>query len=144
MSDDLKGIIELDGELRTYSNEQYAVILALKEENDKLKTEVLHLKTLLIAATPLVPVEPVKIEVSPEQAICEIQINKLQEKAQSREMTLEETKRLEILIKSLYLIKEKGSGAISAEYTNIPANTTLESLAQIASTPDPQSGSDCD
>lgn len=79
-----------------------------QKENAALRKEVAHLKELLTFTAPLITKE-VKIEVTKEQAACEIQLQMLNVKAHDRELTLEETKRLEILIKSLYLIKDKAT-----------------------------------
>lgn len=98
-----------------------------QRENAALRKEVAHLKELLTFTAPLVSKE-VKIEVVKEQATCEIQLRMLHDKAQTRELTLEETKRLEILIKSLYLIKDKATsiGITGAE------DISVESLTQMA------------
>ena len=109
-----------------------ATIERLVRENSFLKSKVRLLEQSARAATQ----EVVKIEVSKEQAICEIQIQKLQERAALREMTLEETKRLEILVKSLYLIKEKTGSTASAEYSVLPADATIAQLSSIASSPE--------
>lgn len=100
-------IIELEKE----SQALYSSIDKYQRENDALRKEVAHLKELLTFTAPLIKSD-VKIEVPKEQAACEIQLEMLHRKAKEREMTLEETKRLEILIKSLYLIKDKASGII--------------------------------
>lgn len=109
---------------------QAATIERLTEENIKLKQELAHAKSLVAQPTTQT-LAPVKIAVPFEQSICEIQIKKLQEKAQARELTLEETKRLEILIKSLYLVREKTPPA-SPDETDLPEGTTMDSLAIIA------------
>lgn len=80
-----------------------------QKENDALRKEVAHLKELLTFTAPLITKE-IKIEVPKEQEACEIQLQMLHKKSHDRELTLEETKRLEILIKSLYLIKDKAVG----------------------------------
>lgn len=91
-----------------------------------LRKENAHLKELLTATVPLISKE-IKIEVTKEQATCEIQLRMLYEKAQHRELTLEETKRLEILIKSLYLIKDKATdiGITGAEGFSVESLTRL-------------------
>lgn len=98
-----------------------------QKENLALRKEVAHLKELLTFTAPLISKE-VKIEVTKEQAACEIQLQMLNVKAHDRELTLEETKRLEILIKSLYLIKDKATsiGITGAE------DISVESLTQMA------------
>jgi hypothetical protein len=105
----------------------YKTIDVLQRENRALREEVNHLKELLTYTAPLVS-KDVKIEVPKEQAACEIQLRMLHDKSQSRELTLEETKRLEILIKSLYLIKEKATG-ITIEDSR---ETSIEDLTKAA------------
>ena len=97
------------GDLEKETKVLYKSIEKYQKENDALRKEVGHLKELLTMTAPLISKE-IKIEVPKEQAACEIQLVMLHKKSQDRELTLEETKRLEILIKSLYLIKDKATG----------------------------------
>lgn len=134
---------ESAAQLQEYCDVQFKTIEKLKRENEALKAEVSHLKDLLASTTKLLhPNDPVRMEVSDEQAICEIQIEKLREKAFSRELTLEETKRLEILIKSLHSIREKGSDAVETSFTRLPPGATLEALTLLAASPEPQPEAD--
>ncbi len=67
-----------------------------------------------------------------EQIICEVQIELLREVALTRQLTLEETKRLDLLVKNLLLLK----GAlkdIKPDYRTIPRGLTSDSLLAIAS-----------
>jgi hypothetical protein len=125
-----------------FVRQQHVVIESLRKELARVKEERDHLKSLLSASTPLLSNSTVQIEVSPEQAICEIQIKMLRDRASDRELTLEETKRLEILVKSLVLIKEKTNAAIPVEFSHVPAGVSLDSLAQLAASPDPQPEAD--
>lgn len=136
MSDQLVDISALANGMKEYSDAQYKALLVLQKENHQLKDEVAHLKELLAATSPLITSPTVKIDLPPEQLICEIQINMLQDKAKDRELTLEETKRLEILIKSLYLIKDKAKEDIKASFMSLPDAATIENLSKIAAAPD--------
>ncbi len=139
--DELKGMEEMSAEAEAaMTSRDFETILALKQENEELKFKIAHLETLLAAATPIL--DERSMEITPEQVICEMQIKRLQTKAAERELSLEETKRLEILVKSLYLIKEKGGGEMQSEFATIPMGTSLASLAQLAATPDPQPEAD--
>jgi hypothetical protein len=73
------------------------------EEIDKLKTENIKLKSLL--AKHSIGVE--KIAKSDEAILCENQIKKLKEQALNRELTLEEVKKMDILVKNLNITKNK-------------------------------------
>jgi hypothetical protein len=142
--DTLAGQFRESAELQRYCDQQYVTIQRLQQENTALRAELLHVRDLLSSTTELVPKnqDPVRIEVTPEQAICEIQISKIQEKAQVRELSLEETKRLEILIKALYLIKESEKQEIVPDFVKLPPGTNVLSLEQIAASPEPQPESD--
>lgn len=100
---------------------QYSAIEKLQKENKSLKEEITHLKALLTGSSDIVAVPK-------EQAACEIQLEMLHKKSKERELTLEETKRLEILIKSLYLIKDKATGVSISD----PNSLSIEALTKIA------------
>lgn len=125
-------------ELQNYCDQQFSTLQELTQQNQALKEKVAHLETLVQSTTDLKIKEVTAVTITPEQLICEIQIEKLREKSFERELTLEETKRLEILIKSLYMIKEKGLGEINPEYKRLTENITIENLTQIASTLTPE------
>jgi hypothetical protein len=129
----LAGEFESYNDLQSYCDHQYHTINQITKENQELKSKVEHLEALVQSTTDL---KVKRIEESPEQLICEIQITKLKSKSFERELTLEETKRLEILIRSLYLIKEKGEGELTAEFKSLTESISVENLAQIASRPD--------
>lgn len=138
----LAGKFESFEALQDYCDQQYQTLLRLKHENSDLKAEIAHLKELVVSTSPLLPSpaqQTIKFNVSTEESICEAQIQKLQEKAYNRDLTLEETKRLEILVKSLYLIREKHTADLEADYKTLRPGETLESLAVLASAPDPSS-----
>lgn len=131
-------------DLQKYCDAQYQVITNLKKENKVLRAELEHLKDLLSAATELTSIAAptIKVEISPAQVICEMQILKIYDDAAVRQLTLEETKRLEILIKSLNLLKKEGEGAITPEFAKLPPGVNLLNLAKMASLPDkkPEAG----
>lgn len=124
MENETFGIEDLQKDLQSY----YKTVERLSKENSALRAEVAHLKDLLTATAPLLT-KDVKIEVPKEQAACEIQLQMLHEKSKTRELTLEETKRLEILIKSLYLIKDKSTGITIDNSSSL----SVDSLTEIAS-----------
>lgn len=135
----LAGKFESFVDLQNYCDQQFLVITELKNEAKLLKEEIAHLKTLLTSTTTLIEQskEPIKVEVSSEQAICEIQIEKLRTKAVERELTLEETKRLDLLVKNLYLIKFPKNQDMEAEFRNLSSlpKTKLLELAAMPEEP---------
>lgn len=95
-----------DLEKQEYIRKQYEVILSLSEKNKALEIEVAHLKTLLINQVPvLAPVQ--SIIITPEEGLIESQLKILSERAYTHELTLEEMKKVDLLLKNKKLISQK-------------------------------------
>jgi uncharacterized protein (UPF0210 family) len=108
------------------------IIEKLEKEIEKLRTENEHLRAVLslkIASKPLVVVKPI------EQTICETEIEKLKKVSEQRSLNLEETKRLDLLIKNLNLTKEANRGSKSSD-KGLPEGITEKDLENIASIPE--------
>jgi hypothetical protein len=107
-------IITLDGrkfkdnnDLLAYTNAQYLSLQVASEKIKKLQEEITHLQQLLAAAVPLVGENKVEIYVKPlEQAVVEAQIQILSKRAMEKELTLEEVKVLDLLIKNKKLCED--------------------------------------
>lgn len=107
-------IITLDGrkfksnqELIAYSNAQYLALQAAADKIKKLEEEITHLQQLLASSTPLVGENKVEIYQKPlEQAVVEAQIQILSKRALEKELTLEEVKTLDLLIKNKKLCED--------------------------------------
>lgn len=134
--DTLAGQFESYSELQKYCDNQYKTLQIIQKENTALKKEIEHLKDLLSSTTTLMSSSVESFQPTNEELICEIQLTKLKDKAFQRELTLEETKRLEILVKSLHAIKEKSPSSIPTEWKNIQDKDNIEKLSLIANLPD--------
>lgn len=117
-------------ELREYCDAQYHTLEAANAKIGQLQDEISHLKDLVATSSQIIQPNP-RHGISNEQIICEAQLTFLSKKASERELTLEETKKLDLLVKNLRLLQGK-STSIEAEFRNI----SDESLLQIASIPD--------
>jgi regulator of replication initiation timing len=141
-------------ELQAYCDAQYVQLDSALKRVHELELEVAHLKELLSGAVPLVephteatavaktvqPEQKVDLVVrSDEQTICEVQINMLKSTAMNRPLTLEETKRLDLLVKNLSLIKAQ-QAAIPADYSKLPPNVSAADLIAIAAVPESDEG----
>lgn len=95
-------------ELQEFASSQQTLIEKLLIENDKLREKTKHLEQLLqsITTTPTVH------KISAEELICIEQINILQNRSGQRELSLEEVKRLDLLIKNLRLLREPSTQVI--------------------------------
>lgn len=103
--DDIKSLKNLK-DLRDYALAQYLALEGASNKIKKLEDEVIHLKSLLVSATPLVNDQKIeRIVVSKEQALIEAQIEILHNRALQKELSLDETKKLDLLVKNLRLIK---------------------------------------
>lgn len=98
----LAGQFDSEDDLREYCNKQFQIIKTLTDENKNLKEEIEHLKVLMNSM-----VEPAKIIITKEQALLEEQIDIIQRRSIGQELSLEDTKKLDLLIKNLKLVKEQ-------------------------------------
>lgn len=99
-------------ELKAYSEAQYKTILSL---NEKLSIAQKEIEQLKAANTKLSQESVIKstvpdgsqFKVTDEETACVIQIALLKANALERELTMDETKRLEIFVKTLQIIRNK-------------------------------------
>lgn len=110
--DDIKSLAgKKKKEMEEFIVAQDSTISVLKRENDVLNKKVSQLESMLITQSTAV---------SPEELICVEQIELIKQKSASRELSLDEVKRLDILIKNLRLIKDQSTEAIDhTDYRNV-------------------------
>jgi hypothetical protein len=110
MSDDIDKMIEQYKDvtsLQKYANAQYKTILSLTKKVKLLEQENIELKDLLEKATPVLEEDKKNFLIyqdngeSDEEIISRVQLARLKEISLDRELTLEETKRVEIFNKIL-------------------------------------------
>lgn len=123
-------LLEDIGELRQILGAQELnnkkLVEKLKEKDDEIK----HLKTLLKDSVPVVGnIE--RIEIQEEELIAEMQLQKLKNISQKRDLTLEEARKFEIYSK----VKNSANRnrPMVPQYTHLPDNTPKKDLLQIAS-----------
>jgi hypothetical protein len=92
-------------ELQDYCEKQYEVLQTALLDNKKLQEEVSHLKELLINMVSTENKIETVIE-SPAEATCKFQIEKIEQTAVQRELTLDEVKKLDLLIKNKRLYEK--------------------------------------
>lgn len=125
--------------LQEYTNKLFLSFKKSEERVKQLEAEVKHLQDLLTSTTVLVSDSPTdnfveKIIVTDEQAIIESQIQMMKKFALTQALTLEETKQLEILVKTLKLIKEKTDGTFDGKPKR-PKHISDAQLLGLASIP---------
>ena len=98
-------------DLQAFCEAQQKTILGLTKKVKQLEEERDHLKGLLETTAPILPnpsssVLPTeKFLTSDQEAICRMQLTKLRDVALERELTLEETKKVEIFSKIIAAIE---------------------------------------
>lgn len=121
-------------ELRAYANAQYNTIINLTKKVNKLEEEKLSLERQVNSRAQVIDTDEVGsliLATSDEETICRIQLKKLKDKSlNSEELTLEETKRVEIYTKLLISMKEKSVKKEDAP-SRIDDATLLASLTLI-------------
>lgn len=130
----LAGRFKNSGELQRYADAQYLALKSASDRITKLEDEIKHLKGLLAATVPVVGEHKTDLfVVSKEQAILEAQIRLLNDRGLEKELTLEETKRLDLLIKNLNLVKSQNF-TIPADSKKVDKRSVSDAvLVQIAS-----------
>jgi len=118
-------------ELQRYSEKLFAAFKQSVEKLQKLEAENAHLKELLNSVVPSVPSpakieEPVVFNVPNEQAIAEIQLDRLKKIAMDRDLTLDETKRMDLLVKNLYLSKNQATKVVDIRAKKIESISEAE------------------
>ena len=116
MSSEIIDIKELKKQADAKSLQEFAVsqqhlIDKLTYENKRLQEKLSHLEQVL---QQLQMVEGAVQRITPEELICIEQINILHNRSSQRELTLDEVKRLDLLIKNLRLIREVSTQVIDS------------------------------
>lgn len=96
-------------ELKEYSKQQYLALQQATKKITELQEEIKHLQILLVSTTTLIQDNVEKIIVSPEEALIEHQINLLetQYRGTDKHLTLEDVKKLDLLIKNKKILQEQ-------------------------------------
>ncbi len=117
--DEMKG-----KELTLFASAQYELIEKLQKENNILKEKTNHLEQLLQSKA-----RPNILPISDEEIICIEQINILKSKSSNRELSLDEVKRLDLLIKNLRLLREQSTQVIdSLDYSTLKESDLVAAL----------------
>ncbi len=139
MKDKVVSIQELSQEfkseqdLKVYCDKQFEVINKLAAENIQLKEEIEHLKYVLASQTEIINLDgvAVKLVVSKEQALLEEQVFRIKNRFEGKDIDLETTKILDLLLKNLNIIKGVEPKPIKGTSRKLPSS--VEDLTKLAS-----------
>lgn len=102
---DIIGKFKKVSEIKVYAEQLFIKLKIATETIQKQQEEIAHLKKLLDGAVTT-PSIAAPSDISNEMLICEMEIARLQKTAADRPLSLEETKKLSILINDLISIKK--------------------------------------
>lgn len=111
-------------ELENFNKSQFDLIVKLKKENEDLKNKLENLENILKGGVH---------KISSEELICMEQIENLKKISAKRELTLEEVKKLDLLVKNLRLIREQSTQVIDVSTEEI-SDDELIKIVEIEST----------
>jgi len=101
---------------KEFAEKQMQIIFEISKQNEALRDKIDHLEKLLLNNKP----STITMQLSAEEVICMEQIEMLQRKSGGRELSLDEVKRLDLLIKNLRLIREESTQVINtSSYSNV-------------------------
>jgi hypothetical protein len=101
-------------------------IQKLKDENKKLRNEITKLKILIKDLDPDADVS----EISDQEAIAVEQLKKIKEYSSKRDLTTDEIKAYDVLVKNLRLIRGENSRSASDKNTKGLSKKDLEAIAK--------------
>lgn len=123
-----------DREKQEFCEMQFALSVAHVKQIQELETEIKHLKELLTSTTQLL--EPSKIIATPEEVLINSQILILERRSNDgKELTLEEVKKLDLLVKNKNLIKQQPT-TIQGESKPLKSFLSKKELLVLASKKD--------
>lgn len=134
----MAGVFKSVKDLITYTDAAYLTIKSANDRIKQLENEVHHLQQLLAETTPLIEDSNVaKIIKSPELVICEAQIQILQNRALQKELTLEEVKTFDLLVKNKKILLGEAplDGSSKRKPKQVYSDEALIQLAQIEDKP---------
>jgi len=110
--DDIKSLSKRSKkDMEEFISSQDTTIFKLQSENNTLKEKIVQLESFLSLQ---------QTAITNEELICTEQISLIKSKSSNRELSLDEVKRLDILIKNLRLIRNQATDASDEkDYRNV-------------------------
>lgn len=121
-------IVELENRCYSFGKKIQDLENTITEKNE----EISHLKKLLEGSVSSGG-GLIKTIASDEENIAELQLLRLKQKAENGELTLEEVKKFDLLVKNKRLAQGNPT-TIIPDYTSLPENTPRKHLLKLAST----------
>lgn len=139
--DEYKSVDQLNRELLSLKRENQAAMKTIEKllkDISKKNEEIGHLQSMVGQMVPVVQAHPdnkrkIQVELTPEEEISLTQLDRLRKIAQTRALTLEETKIFDLLVKNKRLSQDESTINLSKSQWRTVDEVDL---LQIASRPD--------
>jgi len=105
-------------EIQEYAVRQYQALANADKKINELNYEIAHLQKLL--ADVVTPGSPSTLLPEDERIIADLQLNRLKQTAMTRDLTLEETKRYDLLVKNKFLSKGQATEIVETLPKGVP------------------------
>lgn len=141
--DEYKSLEQLKKELLSLKRENQAAMKTIEKllkDLSKKNEEITHLQTMVTQTVPVASPQKKKltIDITPEEEIAAVQLDRLRKVAQTRALTLEETKIFDLLVKNKRLSQDESTINLSkANYRDVSEVALLE-IASTSDDPDKQ------
>lgn len=130
--DDFKSVDQLKREITSLKRENHAAIATidkLLKDLNKKSEEIKHLQSLVSQTVPVIKKETEKIDlnITPEEEIAALQLERLRAAARIRPLTLEETRMYDLLVKNKRLAQDESTINLSkAHYRDVSDSDLLQ------------------
>lgn len=111
-----KNTLSADELVSIHEMSEAVLVSRLEAENEMLKEKVAALEKMLADSSTT---KLLGLDVAPEELICLEQIKLIENTSRARELTLDEVKKLDLLIKNLRLIKNQSTENLNPSYRDV-------------------------
>lgn len=111
-----KNTLSADELVSIHEMSEAVLMSRLEAENEMLKEKVAALEKMLADSSTT---KLLGLDVAPEELICLEQIKLIENTSRARELTLDEVKKLDLLIKNLRLIKNQSTENLNPSYRDV-------------------------
>ena len=134
--DEHKSTETLKKQLQALKRENVAAMRTIEKllkDLNKKKEEIEHLKEMLTQTVPVIKEAPkVDLDISAEEEIAEVQLNKIRQAARDRTLTLEEARIYDLLVKNKRLSKDKATINLGpGQYKNVSSDQLKEIVGKV-------------
>lgn len=134
----LEALQDANRDLKLQILDQTKIIEALRRSIIEKDEKICHLESLLLSSVPAIKSngKGLMLDITSEEEICELQVARLKTFAQERDLTLDETRKLDLLVKTKkHFESERQKNKNTIDITDQVRALTIEQLNKIAGPP---------